>query len=132
MKKLILLLLVTLMVSQTGICATKQESLRKIQTSNDSYIRSCYAVANGFKTDHKFANYLRGYCSDFEFKRDKVLNMVYPQYIDSVENYYEDRANLVSTLNENQLSTYKTIVSEYCKYNSKKDVSGCKKFKSLD
>lgn len=144
MKNLLLLFVLTAMTVQISVGASfennqRMEVINKMKRDNSNYYRKCSALAENFKYDHRFFNHLRSSCTDFESERERVLSIIYPSSNSSLpesnKNYIYNKARLSAQLNSDKLNSYRTIISEYCRYNSstlaKKDPQACTRVKNL-
>ena len=123
MKKLLFLLLAMSITTQF-VLSEQQHPTREIVKSNNEFYNKCSKLSNNFKSDSKFANYLRGRCTEFEFSRQKLVDAVYPKKPYYTNSEYQTRLNnrseFFTKLNKQQYNSYKLIVEEYCKANGKK------------
>lgn len=135
MKKFILIILLITILSQAAFCETKvsprQKAFEDIQKTNRDFYNQCNDLANAFKKDAKFANFLRNTCSDYEFRREKSILAVYAPKnnynVTNYANYYANKVEFIRLLNEQSLNMNKEVAKEYCKYNKKNFPEACKK-----
>jgi len=134
MKKFILITLLITILSQAAFCKAKTSPSHKafgdIQKTNSDFYKQCNNLANEFKRDAKFANFMRNNCSDYEFRREKSIIAIYSpnsNNINNNSNYYANKVEFIKFLNEQNLNINKEIAKEYCKYNRKKFPEACKK-----
>ena len=134
MKKIILFVLLLMVVVQP-VFSKDVNYTKAIQASNDEYTKNCEKLAKGFNKDNRFANYLRGSCSDYQFKMQKTISTLYPQRISSnptqkhSQSYYANKAEFIKNLNNKNFEIQKLIAKEYCKQHKSKFPEACASLK---
>ena len=115
MKKLLLLILL--------ICCTgsvfaadrnaQRQAYNSMINSQKFHNEVCQRAVDNFRVDHRLIGYIRSTCLMFQSERQRLIDTVFPS------------ANNV----EDEIETYRTIINEYCKYNTykyvKKDPQVC-------
>lgn len=140
MKKILLILMILVMSAQVVFSANtsdeKKSAYKKMAKSHMLQHETCLNIVDNFRYDHQFGNYMKYRCQLFESDRQRLLNSVFTITSTStksgaVENYITAMSDFAVNLNNNEISTYKKIIEEYCKYNSykfaKKDPQACAK-----
>ena len=137
MKKYILTLLITFLtlncVYAKGSENPGKKAMQAMVKSHKYLHEVCTKAANNFRFDHQFAGYLRGRCLLYESDRQRLLNNIFPVTNHGEEDYIDNYPVLMSDfaikMNNNEIESYKTIISEYCKHNkykfAKKDPQAC-------
>lgn len=133
MKNFIVLILFLGLLSQAALCAAekspRQRAYLSMQDSNKMFYKQCNELANSFKKDASFANFMRNTCSDYEFKREKSIGIIFAQRnnynITNTPNYYSNMSKFASVINDQNMQINREIAKEYCKYNKKKFPEAC-------
>lgn len=128
MKKIFLTIFVLFLCAQMSWCARvldeKQTAVKEMNESLRLQHETCLKVARNFRYDHQLGNYVKYRCQLFESDRQRLVNSVFPIAANSTKEYRENypilKSKFVIDINNNEIRTYKTIVTEYCKYNAQK------------
>lgn len=128
---LLLLLLIFTFAAQAGVCGSvsvKKDITQKLKESNDRHIKVSANIFENFRTDNRFADYIRSRSQLFMYDRQRVVASVYTKTSGANTNE-EAIIAFITKFNNDEINYYKTVVQEYCKYNAfkyeKKDPAAC-------
>lgn len=128
---LLLLLLIFTFVAQAGVCGSvsvKKDITQKLKESNDRHLKVSANIFENFRTDNRFADYIRSRSQLFMYDRQRVVASVYTKTSGANTNE-EAIIAFITKFNNDEINYYKTVVQEYCKYNAfkyeKKDPAAC-------
>ena len=134
MKKIICLIF-SLMIFTSAVKAVDANAAvesRKALAGSAATLRSaCQNVRNGLRYEYYFLNFFNYECAYYETKRMRTRDAVFPLVNNIDPNYNKEYPKLstdfVLEMDKRQLDYYKTIVENYCKYNSykMKDPTAC-------
>ncbi len=136
MKKLLLLILL--------ICCTgsvfaadrnaQRQAYNSMINSQKFHNEVCQRAADNFRVDHRLIGYIRSTCLMFQSERQRLIDTVFPSANNVEDDSYKDQypilvSNFIININNREIETYRTIINEYCKYNTykyvKKDPQVC-------
>lgn len=129
MKRILLLLTLFLLCNQCVFCANinpeRRNARLNLEQSNLEHQDTCIRVIENFRYDHKFGNYMKARCQLFMADRQQLLDTVFTITSTSsrkndIENSDIPKSAFAINLNKKEINAYKSIVEEYCKYNSYK------------
>lgn len=131
MRNLLLLFVIFTFAAQAGVCGSasvKKDITKKLKESNDRHLKISANIYENFRTDNKFADYIRSRSQLFMYDRQRVVASVYTKTSGANTNE-EAIIAFVTKFNNDEINYYKTVVQEYCKYNAfkyeKKDPAAC-------
>lgn len=131
MRNLLLLFVVFTLVAQAGVCGSvsvKKNITKKLKESNDRHLKVSANIYENFRTDNRFADYIRSRSQLFMYDRQRVIASVYTKTSGANTNE-EAIIAFITKFNNDEINYYKTVVQEYCKYNAfkfkEKDQTAC-------
>ena len=127
MKKLLLLILLISVSNSTFAVdsAVKKQAYNSMIKSQKYHNEICQRAADNFISDRRFVGYIRSNCLLFQSERQRLIETVFPSANNVEDDNYKDQypilvSNFIIKMNNNEIANYRTIINEYCKYNSYK------------
>ncbi len=127
MKKILLLILL-IGISNSAFAvdsAAKKLAYNNMIKSQKYHNDVCQRVADNFISDRRFVGYIRSTCLLFQSERQRLIETVFPSANNVEDDNYKDQypilvSNFIININNREIETYRTIINEYCKYNTYK------------
>lgn len=126
MKKIFITLLLLIISTSTVFSAddniSPREAFKEMAESNKLFNQTCSNIAENFRVDHMFANYIRNKCLLYESDRHRMSDIVFPVSSSATQEYRQKypiiKSEFIVSSNKKEIENLEKIVKEYCKHNA--------------
>ena len=138
MNKIIYLLFSLILFAQSvyAVKASVAAESRKAMNESAAALNSvCKNVQKGLRYEYYFLNFINYECANYEAKRLRVRDAIFPIVNNTTKGYNEEypklSAEFIIEMDKKQLEYYKLLVQNYCMYNEYKmrDKTACSALK---